>query len=75
MKQNLRIKHFYGMSENAVKTQIWTAVSIYALAAIIRKELALDVSLFTRLRQLAGCCGANVLKLLARYIKSRHYSL
>jgi IS4 transposase len=42
VKQNLRIKHFYGTSENSVKTQIWIAVSVYVLAAIIKKELALD---------------------------------
>src|SRR5208283_3184489 len=43
IKQNLRIKHFYGTSENAVKTQIWTAVCVYVLAAIIKRELALNV--------------------------------
>ena len=53
IKQNLRIKHFYGTSENAVKTQIWTAVSVYVLAAIIKKELALDVSLYTFLQVLS----------------------
>ena len=53
IKQNLRIKHFYGTSENAVKTQIWTAVSVYVLAAIIKKELALDVSLYTFLQILS----------------------
>jgi IS4 transposase len=37
VKQNLRIKHFYGTSENAVKTQIWIAVCVYVLAAIIRR--------------------------------------
>jgi IS4 transposase len=39
IKQNLRIKHFYGTSENAVKTQIWIAVCVYVLAAIIKKEV------------------------------------
>jgi hypothetical protein len=53
IKQNLRIKHFYGTSENAVKTQIWTAVGVYALAAIIKKQLALDVSLYTFLQILS----------------------
>ena len=53
IKQNLRIKHFYGTSENAVKTQIWTAVCVYVLAAIIKKELALDVSLYTFLQILS----------------------
>ena len=53
MKQNLRIKHFYGTSENAVKTQIWIAVSVYVLAAIIKKELALEISLYTFLQILS----------------------
>ncbi len=39
IKQNLRIKTFYGTSENAVKTQIWIAMSVYVLISIIRKEL------------------------------------
>jgi hypothetical protein len=51
IKQNLRIRHFYGTSENAVKTQIWTAV--YLIAAVIKKELALDVSLYTFLQILS----------------------
>ena len=53
IKQNLRIRHFYGTSENAVKTQIWTAVCVYVLAAIVKKELALDVSLYTFLQVLS----------------------
>jgi hypothetical protein len=53
IKQNLRIKHFYGTSENAVKTQIWIAVSVYVLAAIIKKELALEISLYTFLQILS----------------------
>ncbi len=47
IKQHLRIKQFYGTSENAVKTQIWIAVSVNVLAAIVRKRLRLDVSLYT----------------------------
>jgi hypothetical protein len=47
IKQHLRIKQFYGTSENAVKTQIWIAVSVYVLVAIVRKRLNLDVSLYT----------------------------
>jgi len=54
IKQNLRIKHFFGTSENAVKTQIWTAVCVYVLVAIIKKELALNVSLYTFLQILSG---------------------
>ncbi len=45
IKQHLRIKAFYGTSENAVKTQIWVAISVYVLVAIIKKELKLDRSL------------------------------
>jgi len=46
IKQHLRIKAFYGTSENAVKTQIWIAVSIYLLVAIVRKRLGLEASLY-----------------------------
>jgi Transposase DDE domain len=46
IKQHLRIKAFYGTSENAVKTQIWIAVSIYVLVAIARKRLGLEKSLY-----------------------------
>ena len=53
IKQNLRIKHFFGTSENAVKTQIWTAVCVYVLVAIIKKELAPNVSLYTFLQILS----------------------
>jgi hypothetical protein len=45
VKQNLRIKHFFGTSDNAVKTQVWIAVCVYVLAAILRKELTLELSL------------------------------
>jgi len=50
IKQHLRIKRFYGTSENAVKTQIWIAVSVYVLVAIIKKKLKLDMSLYTILQ-------------------------
>lgn len=50
IKQHLRIKAFYGTSENAVKTQIWIAVSIYVLVAIVKKRLQLDLSLYTILQ-------------------------
>jgi len=53
IKQHLRIKRFFGTSENAVKTQIWTAVCVYVLAAIIKKELSLGVSLYTFLQILS----------------------
>jgi hypothetical protein len=45
IKQNLRIKHFFGTSDNAVKTQVWIAVCVYVLVAIVRKELGLGISL------------------------------
>jgi hypothetical protein len=51
--QAARIKQFYGTSENAVKTQIWIAVSVYVLAAIVRKRLKLDVSLYTLMQVLS----------------------
>ncbi len=53
IKQNLRIKRFYGTSENAVKTQIWIAVSVYLIVAIIRKELNIKASLYTILQVLS----------------------
>ena len=53
IKQHLRIKKFYGTSENAVKSQIWIAVSVYVLVAIIKKRLNLDASLYTLLQVLS----------------------
>ena len=55
IKQHLRIKHFLGTSENAVKTQIWSAVCTYVLIAIIKKELQLNASLYTCLQILSVC--------------------
>jgi hypothetical protein len=53
IKQHLRIKHFLGTSENAVKTQVWCAVATYVLIAIVKKELQLDASLYTCLQILS----------------------
>ena len=50
IKQHLRIKAFYGTSENAVKTQIWIAISVYVLVAIIKKQVNLEQSLYTILQ-------------------------
>ena len=50
IKQHLRIKHFYGTSENAVKSQIWIAVSVYVLVAIIKKKVGTNASLYTLLQ-------------------------
>jgi hypothetical protein len=54
IKQHLRIKRFFGTSENAVKTQIWIAVSVYVLVAIVKKRLGLDASLYTLLQILSA---------------------
>jgi hypothetical protein len=53
IKQHLRIKAFYGTSENAVKTQIWIAISVYVLVAIVRKRLGIDRDLYTLLQVLS----------------------
>ena len=53
IKQHLRIKAFYGTSENAVKTQVWVAISVYVLVAIVKKELGLDRSLYEILQILS----------------------
>lgn len=53
IKQHLRIKAFYGTSQNAVKTQIWIAISTYLLVAMLKKELRLDQSLYTILQVLS----------------------
>ena len=53
IKQHLRIKAFYGTSENAVRSQIWIAVSVYVLIAIIKKRLDIKASLYTMLQVLS----------------------
>ena len=53
IKQHLRIKAFYGTSENAVKTQIWIAISVYVLVAIVKKRLNIEASLYTILQILS----------------------
>jgi len=53
IKQHLRIKSFYGTSENAVKTQIWIAISTYVLVAIMKKQLKIDLTLYTILQILS----------------------
>jgi IS4 transposase len=53
IKQNLRIKAFYGTSENAVRSQIWIAVTTYVLVAIVRKRLQIDLDLYTLLQLLS----------------------
>ena len=53
IKKHLRIKQFYGTTENAVKTQIWTAVSTYVLVAIVKKRLKIQASLYEMLQILS----------------------
>jgi len=53
IKQHLLIKAFYGTSDNAVKTQVWIAISIYILVAIIKKELKITHSIYTILQILS----------------------
>ncbi len=53
IKQHLRIKRFFGNSENAVKTQVWIAVAVYVLVAIVRKRLDLELSLHSMLQILS----------------------
>ena len=53
IKQHLRIKRFYGTTENAVKTQIWIAITVYVLVAIVKKRLNTEASLYTILQILS----------------------
>ena len=53
IKQHLRIKAFYGTTDNAVKTQVWIAISVYVLVAIVKKQLNLDQSLYSILQVLS----------------------
>jgi len=53
IKQHLRVKRFYGHSPNAVKSQIWIAISMYVLVAIVKKRLQLEASLYTLLQILS----------------------
>ncbi len=53
IKQHLRIKAFYGTSENAVRTQVWSAIAVYLLVAILKKRLHLEASLYTILQALS----------------------
>ncbi len=74
IKQHLRIKSFYGTSENAVKTQIWIAVSVYLLIAIIKKRLNLKISLYTFLQILSVTSfeKTHILQVLREFENSLH---
>ena len=76
IKQHLRIKAFYGTSENAVKTQIWIAVSVYVLVAIVRKRLELEGSLYQILQILSltlfeNFAGTSSLRLRKQFTQPR----
>lgn len=71
IKQHLRIKAFYGISENAVKTQIWIAIATYVLIAIVKKQLNLDVSLYTFLQILSITAFEKVD--ILQLVKNIHY--
>jgi len=60
IKQHLKIKRFFGTSENAVKTQIWIAISVYVLVAIIKKRLKLELTLYTILQILSVSAFENI---------------
>jgi len=68
IKQHLRIKAFFGTTENAVKTQIWIAISVYVLDAIVKKSLNLDQSLYTILQVLSVTLfeKTSILQVLAK---------
>ena len=74
IKQHLRIKSFYGTSENAVKTQIWVAVSVYLLVAIIKKRLNLEISLYTFLQILSVTTfeKVSILQVLTKFDYTTH---
>ena len=75
IKQHLRIKSFYGTSENAVKTQIWIAVSTYLLVAILRKQLGLEASLYQILQILSVTLFEKVPVLRALEATDSQYDL
>ena len=74
IKQHLRIKRFYGTTENAVKTQIWTAVAVYVLVAIVKKELHLDASLYTLL-QILSVTVFEKMPLQQAFVENDHASI
>ena len=69
----MRIKHFFGTSENAVKTQIWIALCVYVLAAIIKKELGFEISLYTFL-QILSVRPFEKTPVLQAFLESPHKS-
>jgi IS4 transposase len=72
IKQHLRIKAFFGTTENAVKTQIWIAVSVYILVAIVKKRLSCSASLYEMLQILSLKCLSERRQI--SYFRSNHRS-
>ncbi len=72
IKQHLRIKAFFGTSENAVKTQIWIAVSVYLLVAIVKKKLDLPGSLYTLLQVLSVTLFEKMP--ISQALQQKHYT-
>jgi len=74
IKQHLRIKNFYGTSENAVKTQIWIAISVYVLVAIAKKRLKIELTLYTFLQILSITVFEKdpILQILSEGISQNH---
>ena len=70
-KQHLRIKSFFGTSENAVKTQIWNAVTVYVLVAIVKKRLNITTDLYTIL-QILSLTLFEKIPLIQLLTKSEH---
>ena len=73
IKQHLRIKKFFGTSENAVKTQIWIAISVYVLVAIVKKRLNIDMKLYTILQILSVTAFEKIP--ISRLLNNMNYSL
>lgn len=73
IKQHLRIKAFFGTSENAVKTQIWIAISVYVLVLIVRKKLKIEKSPYTILQVLSIASGEKMPILSAFSYKDLHF--
>lgn len=74
IKQHLRIKTFFGTSENAVKTQIWIAVCLYVLAAILKERMKLDISLYTFL-DILGTSAFDEVDILQIVTKNKNLTL
>ena len=72
VKQHLRIKHFFGQSPNAVKTQVWIAISAYVLVALLKRELKIERSLYEILQILSVALFEKTAE-LPGFLKQNHY--